>query len=133
MEKLILLIICFLSINNISSQVPVFNHTLKFAQRNDTIFRLLVYPSENEIDSLVVQNKYTKLSRTKWISDKYSDGSYYISKFRKKRTSEWLTKSVSRFSADFECEQKSFKLFHEDGTIEIYRRFGNLMFGGCVP
>jgi len=128
MKRIIPLIIFIFSINSVFSQNLVFNHTLKFAQRNDTIFRLLVYSSENVIDSLVVQNKYTKLSRTKWISDKYSDGSYYISKFRKKKTSEWLAKSESRFFADFECEQKSFELFHEDGTIEICRHFGNLMF-----
>lgn len=107
------------------AQQPQFNYELKFFQRNDTIFRCYVYIHEKIIDSIIVNNFYSKVTCSKWISQKYEDESYYISKFKKIKDSKWLKKNNEKYyQFDCECVQKSFKLFYKDGSVEIVRDRG---------
>lgn len=104
-----------------NSNIKKLNPTI-FCQRNDTIFCFILYSKESQVDSIKTLSFYTKLTKTKWISNLESDGTFCITKFRKKKTSKWFKENnIKWFNADFECKKKNSIQYNPNGdAIKIY-------------
>ena len=115
-----------MSQNDVECNRPIIKNLYETTciRKNDTIFYFHIFKEKG--DSVVSNGFATKLTKTKWITNKNSEGSYSIIKYKKCRKN--TKKNKENASTTCDCTPKGVtKSFHPDGTILKACRFGKFI------
>lgn len=93
-------------------------------RKNDTILYFRAYPTKEKADTTICSGFATKLTKSKWITNKNSDGCYAIIKYKMSKKTKKDKYHLS--NNDCNCIPKGVsKYFCPDGSIRITYRLGS--------
>jgi hypothetical protein len=101
-------------------------------RKNDTILYFRAYPTKEKADTIVSSGFATKLTKSKWITNKNSDGCYAIIKYKTLKKKQ--RKDKNNFpNNDCKCIPKGItKQFYPDGSIVKTYHFGKIIYNKKV-